>query len=269
MLALAPIAQRYGVPVVSPSATNPKVTQVGDYIFRVCFIDPYQGKILAKFVRESLKAKRIAVLRDVRNDYSIGLADYFTAAFTAAGGEVVSDQRYSGGDIDFRAQLTAVRTAAPDALFVPGYYTEVGLISRQARELGLKLPLVGGDGWSSPSLVEVGGRRMGNAFFADHFALEDTTPVVKDFIARFKKVYGHDPNGSAALGYDAAKVILDAVRRAGSESPKAIRDALASTRDFPGATGKISIDPERNAAKPAVMLKVENGAIRFHSNVTL
>lgn len=269
MLAMAPIAQQFKVPLVSPSATNAKVTEVGDYIFRVCFIDPFQGPIVAKFLVENLKLKKVAILRDVRNDYSIGLANHFAEALKKFGGEVVSDLRYSAGDVDFRAQLTQIRAINPQAIFLPGYYTDVGLIARQARELGLKQPLLGGDGWSSPSLTQVGGKALNGAYFADHFAPDDTSARVQDFLKRFKKENGTEPNSSSALGYDAAKVILDAIKRSPDESPKAIREALAKTKDFPGVTGSITINAERNAEKPAVMLKVENGAIKFHSSLSL
>ena len=155
--AMAPIAQQYKTPMISPSSTNPKVTQQGDYIFRVCFIDPYQGEVMAKFALNDLNYKNVAVLRDIKNDYSVGLADYFIQAFNKHGGKVLLDQSYSAGDIDFKSQLTAIRQSNPEAIFVPGYYTEVGLIARQARELGINVPLLGGDGWNSTKLMEIGG----------------------------------------------------------------------------------------------------------------
>jgi branched-chain amino acid transport system substrate-binding protein len=148
-LAMAPIAQKNKIPMVSPSSTNPKVTEVGDYIFRVCFIDPFQGAVMAKFASETLKAKKVAILRDVKSDYSVGLSNFFAEAFKNTGGEIVVDQSYSSGEVDFNSQLTSIRAKKPDAIFVPGYYTEVGLIAKQARKLGIKVPLLGGDGWDS------------------------------------------------------------------------------------------------------------------------
>src|ERR1700688_2119140 len=156
-LAMGAIAQDYKIPVITPSATNPKVTELGDYIFRVCFIDPFQGEVMARFALGELKSKKVAILRDVKSDYSTGLSDFFKLAFIKGGGEVVEEVSYNSGDIDFKAQLTSIRDKHPDAIFVPGYYTEVGLIARQTRELGIKAPLLGGDGWDSPMLAEIGG----------------------------------------------------------------------------------------------------------------
>ncbi|MBI4925010.1 MAG: ABC transporter substrate-binding protein, partial [Bdellovibrio sp.] len=206
-LAMAPIAQRYKVTMLSPSSTNPKVTQLGDYIFRVCFIDPFQGHVMAKFALDTLKAKKVAILRDVKNDYSVGLANFFTDTFKKNGGTVLVDQSYSAGDIDFKSQLTAIRAKNPEAIFIPGYYTEVGLIARQARELGIKVPLLGGDGWDSPKLKEIGGSAIENSYFSNHYSEEDKSPQVVEFIKNYKEVYGSVPDGLAAMGYDAAKVL--------------------------------------------------------------
>ncbi|MEQ1877672.1 MAG: ABC transporter substrate-binding protein, partial [Bdellovibrionia bacterium] len=178
-LAMAPIAQNYKTPMVTPSSTNPEVTAKGDYIFRVCFIDPFQGTVMAKFAKDNLKLKNIAILRDVKSDYSVGLADYFIKTFTADGGKVAVDQSYSEGDVDFKAQLTAIKAKKPDGIFVPGYYTEVGLIARQARELGIKVPLLGGDGWDSPKLYEIGGSALEGTYFSNHYSSEDKSPHVQ------------------------------------------------------------------------------------------
>lgn len=268
-LAMAPIAQSHRVPLVSPSATNPKVTQIGNFIFRVCFIDPYQGPVVARFARKNLKVSRAAILRDVRNDYSVGLANYFIEAFKKDGGQIVADEKYSAGDIDFRAQLSTIKASNPEAIFIPGYYTDVGLIARQAREIGLKQYLLGGDGWDAPSLVAVGGAAMEKSYFANHYSTEDTSPKVKTFVDAYRKRYQEDPTSSAALGYDALMVLADAIRRATDETPVAVRDALASTKNVAGVTGSISIDSERNAVKPAVILKVENGKFKYEATVTL
>ena len=266
-LAMAPIAQQYKVPMITPSSTNPKVTQMGDYIFRVCFIDPFQGKVMAKFAAENLKMKKIAVLRDVKNDYSVGLANFFIDTFKALGGKILVDQSYSAGDVDFKAQLTAIRAQNPEAIFVPGYYTEVGLIARQARELGITVPLLGGDGWDSPKLKEIGGDAMSNSYFSNHYSSEDKSPVVQEFITKFKAAFGEVPDGLAAMGYDAAEVLADAMKRAPTLKNEDVRLALAQTKDYPGVTGRITIDQNRDAVKSAVVLKVDKGDFKYQTTI--
>jgi branched-chain amino acid transport system substrate-binding protein len=266
-LAAAPIAQEKKIPMISPSSTNPKVTEVGDYIFRVCFIDPFQGTVMAKFAAEHLKAKKVAVLRDVKSDYSVGLADFFTQKFKELGGQVVSDQSYQSGEIDFKAQLTQIRATKPEAIFVPGYYTEVGLIARQARQLGITAPLLGGDGWDSSKLYEIGGQAINGSYFSNHYTTESTDPVVVDFIKKFKERYNETPDGLAALGYDAAKVLIEAMKRAPDLSPKAIRDEIAKTKDMVGVTGKITLNEQRNAVKPAVVVKVDGTTNRYVTTI--
>lgn len=266
-LAMAPIAQQNQIPMISPSSTNPRVTEQGDYIFRVCFIDPFQGYVMAKFARENLSYTKVAILRDVKNDYSVGLADYFTKTFVDKGGEIVVDQSYSAGDIDFKSQLTAIRATSPQAIFVPGYYTEVGLIARQAKELGLDVPLLGGDGWDSPKLKEIGGINITGSYFSNHYSNQDTTPHVQKFVAAYKKDYGDIPDGLAAMGYDAALVLIDAMNRAPSFNTSDLRDAIAATKDYAGVTGTISIDSQRNAVKSAVVLKVEDEGFRLSARV--
>ncbi|MGE0615289.1 MAG: ABC transporter substrate-binding protein [Bacteriovoracia bacterium] len=266
-LAMAPIAQANGVPMVTPSSTNPKVTEMGDYIFRVCFIDPFQGTVMANFALNTLKAKKVAILRDVKNDYSVGLADFFAETFKKAGGTVVMDQSYSAGDIDFKSQLTSIKPKQPDAIFVPGYYTEVGLIARQAKELGIKAPLLGGDGWDSPKLTEIGGKAIEGAYFSNHYSSEDQSPAVQGFITKFKTAKGMVPDGLSAMGYDAAMFMADAMRRAPSLDKKAIRDAMAATKDFAGVTGKITMNAKRDAVKSAVVLKVVDGGYKYQTTV--
>jgi len=261
------VAQRRDIPMVSPSSTNPKVTEIGDFIFRVCFIDPFQGKVMATFARKNLKLDKVAILKDVKNDYSIGLADAFKQAFTAQGGTIAIEQSYSQGDTDFSAQVTAIKGTPAQAVFVPGYYAEVGAIARTAQRLGLKVPLLGGDGWDAPDLYKIGGDALEGSYFSNHFAIDMVTPKAQKFIADFKAKYGQEPTGLGALGYDAAGVLLDAIKRAGSVEPKAIRDALAATKGFEGVTGKISIDPQRNAVKSAVVLKITGGKSKFESVV--
>jgi len=257
-LEAAPICQEAKIPMVSPGSTNPKVTEVGDYIFRVCFIDSFQGTVMAKFALEHLQAKKVAILQDVKSDYSKGLAQYFGDYFKAHGGQIVVDRSYTGGgnDKDFRAQLTSIKAAKPDAVFVPGYYTEAGLIAKQARSLGIKVPLLGGDGWDSPKLSEIGGAAMDGCYFSTHFSTQDKNPKVQDFVKRYQARFGTMPDGMAPLGYDAMMILGNAIKTAGSTDAAKIRDALANTKDFDGVTGKITIDANRNATKSAVVLQV-------------
>jgi branched-chain amino acid transport system substrate-binding protein len=266
-LAAAPVAQSYKVPMVSPSSSNLEVTKKGDYIFRVCFTDPVQGRILAGFARRRLNAKTAALLVDSRSDYSVGLADAFRRDFTAAGGRVVADLKYTEGDSDFSAQLTAIQPVKPDVLFVPGYYTDAGLIARQARALGLTATLVGGDGFDSSKLTEIGGDAVEGAHFSNHYSPEDPLPEVRRFVDAYSKRFGSVPDSIAATSYDAARLIADAIRRAGSTEGKRVRDALASTTDFRGVTGTISFDADRNPVKGAVILKVEKGKFRYVASV--
>lgn len=266
-LAMAPIAQQHKINMITPSSTNPKVTEQGDHIFRVCFIDPFQGTVMARFALETLKIKKVAVLRDIKNDYSIGLADYFIETFKKGNGEIVIDQSYSAGDIDFKSQLTSIKAKKPDAIFVPGYYTEVGLVARQAKELGLKVPLMGGDGWDSPKLTEIGGKALDGSYFSNHYSTEDKSPGVQAFIEKFKNKYGVVPDGLAALGYDAAKVLVDSMNRAPTLASTDVKSAIATTKNFEGVTGKISLDEKRNPVKSAVVLKIENGAFKYQSTI--
>ena len=215
-LAAAPIAQSNKVPLISPSSTNPKVTEVGDYIFRVCFIDPFQGAVMAKFAANTLKLKKVAILYDVRNDYSVGLRNFFSETFKGLGGEVIGEQVFSEGDSDFRAQLTQLKSLKPEAIYVPGYYTEAGTISRQARELGITVPLMGGDGWDSPKLTEIGGKAIEGSYLSNHYSVDDPSPAIQKFVGDYKARFGATPDALAALGYDAAKVLADAFKRAGT-----------------------------------------------------
>ncbi len=265
-LEAAPIAQQNHVPMISPGSTNQKVTEVGDYIFRVCFIDPFQGAVMAKFAI-SRGWKRIAVLTDAKQDYSRGLADAFRKYFTAHGGAIVKDQSYSSGDKDFRAELTSVKAGHPDAVFVPGYYTEVGLIARQARQLGIKAPLLGGDGWDSEDLVQVGGEALEGDFFSNHFSTQDKSPAVQTFLAKYRDRFHTEADAMSALGYDSAMVLADAVKRARSMDGALVRDALAATKDYPGVTGRITIDDKRNATKPAVVLTIKDGKFQFVESI--
>jgi branched-chain amino acid transport system substrate-binding protein len=261
------VAQRRKVPMVSPSSTNPKVTQVGDYIFRVCFLDPFQGKVMADFARDHLKFDRVAILKDVKNDYSIGLSDAFKAAFTARGGIITVEQSYSAGDTDFSAQITAIKATNAQAMYVPGYYAEVGAIARTAERLGVKVPLMGGDGWDAPDLFKIGGDALNGSFFSNHFAPDAATAKSQKFVTDFKAKYGQEPTGLGALGYDAAGVLFDAIKRAQKTDPASVRDALAATRNFEGVSGSITINPNRDAEKSAVILAIEGGKAKYRATV--
>ena len=262
-LAAAPIAQANGVPMISPSSTNPAVTEKGDYIFRVCFTDPYQGKALATFARSNLKLNNAAILVDRKNDYSVGLAGVFRKDFEASGGRIVAEQSYSGGDTEFRPQLTAIKAASPQVVFIPGFYTEVGQIAIQARDLGLNAPLVGGDGWDSPVVIQIGGKAIEGSYFSDHYFVGDTRPVVQKFVAEYERRHGKKPEATAALGYDALHIWANAARRAGSLDKKLIRDQIATTKDYDGVSGKTTMGPDRNPQKPVAMIKIENGQMNF------
>jgi branched-chain amino acid transport system substrate-binding protein len=270
-LAMAPIADSKRVPMITPSSTNPRVTKDGErtrpYVFRVCFIDPFQGTVMARFARENLKVKRVAILRDVGNDYSVGLADFFADKFRRLGGEIVNDQSFKSGDQDFKAQLTAIRRTQPEAIYVPGYYTDVGLISRQVRELGMKQPLLGGDGWDSSKLYEISAGDLDGSFFSNHYTHESPEPVIQDFVKKYKAAYGETPDGLAAMGYDAALVALDAMERAPNLSGPAIKDAIAATRDFRGVTGVITLDENHDAVKAAVVIAIQNNTAKYAATI--
>jgi branched-chain amino acid transport system substrate-binding protein len=253
--------------MISPSSTNPKVTEIGDYIFRVCFLDPFQGKVMATFARSDLKLDNVAILKDVKNDYSIGLAEAFQIAFTGLGGKIVAEQSYSAGDTDFSAQVTAIKNTKAQALYVPGYYAEVGAIARTAARLDLKMPLLGGDGWDAPDLFTIGGDALEGSYFSNHFALDVITPKAQKFVADFTKKHGQPPTGLGALGYDAAGVLLDAMRRAGTTDPAALRDAIAATKGFEGVSGAITIDAQRNAQKSAVVIKITGGKGKYETTI--
>ncbi len=286
-LAAAPICQQAGVPMVSPSSTNPRVTEVGDYIFRMCFIDPFQGTVMAKFASTNLNLKRVAILKDIKSDYSVGLAQYFAQAFEAAGGQIVAEQAYQAGDQDFSSQLTAIKARNPEAIFVPGYYTEVGLIARKAKELGLAAPLLGGDGWESEQLLAIGGDALNGSYYSNHFAVDNPEPRLQDFLAKFKAKFGKEPDALAGLAYDAASVLFSCMEKMAGEDPKTfaglssakagsperkaacarLRDLVAATRDYAGVTGNITLDAHRNATKPAVVLEIKGGKKVYNTTI--
>jgi len=262
-LAAAPIAQKSEIPMITPSSTNPQVTLVGSYVFRVCFTDDFQGAMLARFAARDLKAKTALLLTDVRSDYSAGLGAAFRQAFEALGGRIAGEQRYAEGDTDFSAQLTQMRTTPADVIFVPGYYTDVGLIARQKKSLGVPGILLGGDGWDSPRLTEIGGDALNGAYFGNHYSPQDPDPAVRRFVDAYRARFGAVPDSVGALAYDAARLLVDAIRRAGSTAGPRIREALAATKKFPGVTGDLTFDLERNPVKPIAILQIESGRYRF------
>lgn len=286
-IAAAPNCQSAGVPMISPSSTNPKVTQVGDYIFRMCFLDDFQGQTMARFAWQNLGLKKVAILKDVKSDYSVGLAQYFTEAFTKLGGTIVAEQAYTAGDQDFSAQITAIKAKHPDAIFIPGYYTEVGLIARKARELGLNVPLLGGDGWESEKLLEIGGDALNGAYYSNHWALDKPDSNLQAFLGAYRARFKSDPDAIGGLAYDAAHVLFGALRRMASEDPATfkglgsskagtparkaatakLRDLIAQTANFQGVTGTITLDANRNASKPAVVIEVKGGKKVYNTTI--
>jgi len=258
-LAGGAVCQDKKIPMITPSSTNPTVTQLGDYIFRVCFLDDFQGEVMARFAVNSLKAKRIAVLYDNGSDYSIGLEEFFTSTLKKLGGEIVAKEAYQKTDVDFSAQLTKIKGSNPDAIYIPGYYTQVGQIAQQSRKLGMKIPLLGADGWDSPSLVEIGKEALNGCYFSNHYNVEDPDPFVSKFVELFKSKYNSTPDTTAGLAYDASNILFAAIKKANSTDGKAIRDAIAETKEFPGITGVITISKTRDAIKPAVIVGIENG----------
>ena len=264
----APLAQAAKIPLLTPSATNIAITKIGNYIFRSCFIDSFTGKMMAKFAMDRLKAKRAIVMTDVKQDYSVGLTDAIRNYFAQNGVTISDGISYSSGDTGFRTQLTEIRLAHPDVVFLPGYYTEAALILLQARQLGIMCPFVGGEGWDSPALVKVAGKAAEGSYYTDHFSAADPDPRVQKFVQAYRAKYAALPDALAALWYDGAGLLSQAVQRAGSTEAAKVRDALAATRDFDGVTGRISIDENRNASKPGVILKIENGEPRMVQQIT-
>ncbi|MEW6730583.1 MAG: ABC transporter substrate-binding protein [Acidobacteriota bacterium] len=263
------VCQEKGIPMISPSSTNPKVTQIGDHVFRVCFIDTFQGEVMARFAATKLGLKKVAILHDNGSDYSVGLRDQFTKTFKELGGEILLDEAYQQGDPDFNAQLTKIRALKPEAIYVPGYYDDVGKIAVQSRSLGIKVPLLGGDGWDSPALLETDEKKQAfnGCYISNHYSVEDQDPDIQKFVNTYKAKYGIVPDALAALGYDAARILFEAIKKAGSTDSKAIRDAIAQTKDFKGVTGTITIGPKRDAVKPAVIIAIENGNYKLRDKI--
>jgi len=266
-LEAAPICQASKIPQIATAATNPRVTQTGDYIFRVCFTDDFQAVVIARFVLEKLKLNKVAFMTDVKQDYSVGLTNIAKDYLTKNGATIVKEQSYSSGDKDFRAQLTDLKAAAPDVIIITGYYPEAALIAKQARQFGIKATLVGGDGWDGSSLITVGGKAIEGSYFSNHFSVEDTSPLVQTFVQKYKQKYNVTPDAFAALGYDAMKLLADAITRAGAPDPEKIRAAIQDTENFPGVSGKITIGKDRNAQKSAVIITIKDGAYKYAETI--
>lgn len=268
-LAGAPIAQQARVPLMTPASTNETVTQTGNYISRTCFTDAFQGVVMAKFAYESLKKKKAIIIVDNSSDYSKGLAAVFKKKFTEMGGTIVDGTfTYVQKDTDFRSLLRKVKREGPDVIWLPGYYTEVGLMLNQARQMGMNLPFLGGDGWDSPKLQELAGADgiKGN-YISSHFSPDDEDPMVQGFVKEYVATYGQKPGAMAALGYDGVLVVADALKRAGTLTHDSISQAINSTKDFVGITGSITIDENRNARKAAVVLETTASGMKFKQKV--
>jgi branched-chain amino acid transport system substrate-binding protein len=268
-LAAAPVSQKYQIPMITPASTNERVTQVGDYVFRVCFIDPFQGEVLAKFAYSDLKARKVAVLKDIQQDYSVGLTDSIQRTFTKLGGQVLDPVSYSSGDADFRAVLTQVRAQKPDAIFATGYYPEAAIIVRQARELGMNMPILGGDGWVGDALKN-GRDALKNTFISNHYSGDNPDPLVQNFRKAYRAKFNREPDSIAALGYDAAKVLADSITRTGGTDGVKLRAAIAAA-DVPGVTGRLKMNASRNVDKPAVVeeLQFVNGDVKYVYRTTI
>jgi len=272
-IAAAPICQGSHVPMITPSSTNEEVTKKGDYIFRVCFTDNYQGENQAIFANQwceqNHKPKNVAILTDVKSDYSSGLTKVFTQKFQSLGGKVIITQSYANGDSDFRSQLTTVKATNPSLLFVPGYYTDIGQIAIQRADLGMSgVPMLGGDGWESPKLIEIGGKALEGCFYTNHYFADDPSPIVHDFVEKYRTRWSAKPDALAALGYDATKVLADALKRSGGKGGSTLRDAIGATKNLVGVTGTITIGPERNAVgKKLVIEEIKNGQLTLKTTI--
>ncbi|MBX4260029.1 ABC transporter substrate-binding protein [Clostridium estertheticum] len=262
-IALGPIATQSKIPMITGSGTNPDVTKKGgEYVYRSCFIDPFQGTVIAKFASGDLKAKTAAILYDNGNDYSKGLAEFFEKSFVAAGGKIVAKETYSTGDKDFKAQLTKMQPTKPDVVLLPDYYGTVGNIAKQARAIGINVPLLGGDGWDSAELFKVGGTAVNGCYLSDHYSSEDTAPIVVAFQKEYKAKYNLNADAMAVLNYDAAKIMVEAIKTAGKTDGPSIKAALAKT-NLEVVSGKVSFNENRDAIKGAVILKVDGGKFNF------
>ncbi|EHJ00259.1 Extracellular ligand-binding receptor [Clostridium sp. DL-VIII] len=266
-MAAGDVVQDAKVPAVAASATNPLVTAGNDYYFRVCFIDPFQGTVMAKYAANKLQAKKVALLQEVSSDYSVGICKFFSDEFIKLTGDknaIVAKASYNTGDQDFTAQLTNLKSSNPDVIFAPGNFTEGAMLIKQARQLGITTPIIGGDTWETPEFIDIGQDAVEGTVFSTFFASE--TPLTEEskiFLDAYRKEYNKEPAAVSALSYDAYILILDAIKRADSADPVKIRDEIAKTKDFPGAAGIITIDENNNAVKDAVLKEVKDGKFTY------
>lgn len=273
-LAAVPVAMEKHIPMISSSATNPKVTvndktgKTNDWVFRACFIDPFQGAVMANFSTKELKAKTAVIFTDTSSDYSKGLQKFFKETFVKNGGQILSEESYQAKETDFKAVLTRIKEKNPDVLYVPGYYEEVGKIVKQARELGYMKPIMGGDGWDAPQLVDIAGAaNLNNTFISNHYAVDDPAPEIKQFVDAFKAKNNSVPDAMAVLGYDAMNLLADAIKKAGSTDPTKIKDALAAEKDFKAVTGNITFNAQHDPVKAAVVLEYKDGKQVFKTKI--
>jgi branched-chain amino acid transport system substrate-binding protein len=267
-LAGTDFAERRKIPMVSPTATNPLVTQGRKYVFRVCFIDTEQGKVAAKVAVDQFKAKTAAVIYDMSQDYSVGLVTFFKREFIKAGGKIVSDTKFKSGDRDFTPQLSSIQSTNPDLIYAPIYYTECALLAKQAREMGLKAPILAGDGVQAPELIELGGPAVEGLYFTTHFHRDMVdNERGRKWLDLFLKEYGKEADAFTAMGADAYFIVLDAIKRAGSAEPEKIREALVNTKDFEGVSGKITMKPNGDPIKAMVLNKVQDGKFAFVNTI--
>ncbi|HEY0367450.1 MAG TPA: ABC transporter substrate-binding protein [Pyrinomonadaceae bacterium] len=259
----APIAQQNQIVMISSASVKPELTMQGDYIFRACFISSTEGDEIARFAVDHLKAKRVAIILDDKNDYAVVLAGFFADSFRKRGGQIVSEQKYEATATDLTAQMNAIKTASPDIVFAPGFYTTAPIVAREVKKAGIKSTLIGSDGWDSPNLLDAGSEPFEGVYFANHFWAGSDDPLVKKFVADYRAKYGVEPDASSATAYDAARMLFDAFKRAKSTESAAVRNALAQTKDFPGVTGKITLDANRNAQVPVYMLRIEGGKFKL------
>lgn len=272
-IAAANVSEASKIPFLAIGATNPKVTvnddgSVKPHTFRVCFIDPFQGTVGANFVYNELGAKRTAIYIDNSSDYAKGLAAAFKEAYTANGGSVIAEESYLQKDTDFKAVLTKINSFQPDALYVPGYYEEVGKIIKQARELGMNLPIIGGDGWDSPKLAEIAGNAaLNNTYFTNHYSVDSSDTASKTFVENYNKAYGQNPDACAVLGYDGANLMMESIAKAGAYDAAKITEVLAATKDFNAVTGKTSLNATHDAVKSAVILEYKDGKQTYRATV--
>ncbi len=265
-LAGGKVAQQFGVPMISPSSTNKKVTEGRDMVSRVCFLDEFQGYVVAKFAKDQ-GFDKVAILFDQAAPYSKGLAESFETELAALGGSIATKQAYTAGDADVSAQLQSIKTSGAKAVFLPGYYTDVGNIVNQARKLGVTVPFLGGDGWDSVKLAEIGGAAIEGSYYSNHYSFEESRPEVQEFVTKFQKRWNETPDGLAALGYDAARVLFAAMDKSPTLGGKDLAATIAATKDFPGVTGKITLDQNRDAVKQAVVVQMKGGKPRYVATI--